>query len=301
MYKKILLLFLLIPGGLWPLYAQAPADSIIFSHNYHISEEEMDCGDCHDAVETSRSGHDDLLPQKAVCADCHEVEDKTECTTCHTHPDVAVNFKRISTYSEKFTHEKHILVGMECQSCHEDVIASGEVLPPDFPDMITCMDCHERERVDDRCRTCHTRSESLVPRDHLIDFKHSHGVLAQVSAGSGAHEKTCNTCHTVDYCQSCHSGQNLERNIHPINYTFIHSYDAQNEENNCMTCHEDRNFCASCHAANNVLPQSHRVGWSNTIPGDGGQHALEAQINLENCMSCHEKDVATICQTCHTR
>ncbi len=299
MPKPAIFLFLLFCGGPFSLSAQLPADSLVFSHNYHISEEEMECGDCHEAVETSRTGRDDLLPEKTVCADCHEVEDRDECTTCHTHPQSAVDFKRIITYSEKFTHERHLLAGMACKSCHEDVILSGEVLPPSFPDMVTCMDCHESEGVDDRCLTCHTRGESLIPRDHRIDFEHSHGLLAQVTAGRGAHEKTCNTCHTVDYCQGCHSGQNLERNIHPINYTFLHSYDAQNGENTCMTCHEDRNYCASCHAANNVLPRSHRVGWSNTISGDGGQHAFEARINPENCMSCHEKDVVTICQTCH--
>ncbi len=60
-------------------------DNLLFSHKYHLVEEEMECVDCHAIAENSTTGFDDLMPNKEVCADCHEVEEKENCSTCHTN------------------------------------------------------------------------------------------------------------------------------------------------------------------------------------------------------------------------
>ncbi|MDP3937968.1 MAG: cytochrome c3 family protein, partial [Deltaproteobacteria bacterium] len=69
----------------WPRPALL-LSGIIFSHQVHVVEGELDCGDCHeDIAETS------TLPDRTnfkydhgVCGDCHEVDETDEvCLLCH--------------------------------------------------------------------------------------------------------------------------------------------------------------------------------------------------------------------------
>jgi hypothetical protein len=278
-------------------------DKINFSHSLHIVDQELECTTCHINAETSTTGQDDLLPIKDVCADCHDVEAKDECSTCHTNVENAVKLPRMTQYSTLFSHEKHIAKELNCETCHGDVSQNQAGQQASFPDMVVCMDCHRSNSVSQGqdCYTCHTKDEQLKPATHNLAFMHSHSDMAPNNINMTSGSKTCNTCHSPQYCEDCHNGENIDRSIHPLNFEFTHALAAQSKTTDCTSCHEDQSFCNSCHVQNNLMPQNHTAGWTNRIPGDGGRHSFEASIDLENCMSCHERNAEQICQQCHSK
>jgi len=280
-----------------------PADrgktELIFSHKLHVEDQELQCSDCHGGAAESEAGLDNLLPEMAVCSDCHDVDDDNECATCHSNPDDPQEVPRIETYSRMFSHKRHIDADVACESCHAGMaqveLASAEVLPG----MVQCLDCHDQHAVTSvECNLCHTPSEPLVPLSHGPDFIRAHSDIARTNAPVNG-DKTCQTCHDVNFCQDCHEGDNLDRFSHPLNYAFTHALDAQAFERNCQSCHSDRQFCADCHRDNMVLPRTHVPGFVNRV--NGGTHAFEAENDIETCMSCHESNAEEICQQCHGR
>ncbi len=284
-----------LPAGL-----VAETSELIFDHVRHVEDEGLVCDDCHSGVESSASGLDNLLPNKDVCSDCHEVDDEAECGTCHSNVDEAKPLTPITDYSEKFTHEGHLGTGLECQDCHAAVLRPVDPVVGAvgaLPTMINCVDCHEQKSASLECSTCHMPSEDLRPVTHAADFLRVHGVLARADAHDALDRMQCQTCHQESYCQDCHEGDNLDRLTHPLNYQFTHALDARGQERACVTCHADPVFCADCHIDNQVLPQNHRPGWSNTI--DGGMHRFEAAADLNSCISCHQDNADQVCQPCH--
>lgn len=272
---------------------------LIFSHKLHVVDQELECSTCHLSADRSQTGADNLFPSMADCANCHDVEDENTCSMCHSNPENPVSPSYIETYSQKFSHQRHVQAGLECQTCHEKVSRKTEVGEYILPTMVDCMTCHESRSISTTCNTCHLKSEKLLPASHTSNFIHSHSDLARMNVADISGDKNCNTCHKVDFCQQCHEGDNLERRTHPLNFEFTHSLFAQGKERECAACHTERSFCVDCHRDNNLMPQNHTVGWTNAIPGDGGRHKLEAANDLEACMACHEQDAQVICQPCH--
>ena len=292
--SKTLLVIIAFCGfsGLGLAQENTYSDTTRFSHKQHVIEEELECADCHSNVESSISGLDNLMPKIEVCLDCHE-QDEIK---------MFQSFEPITRFSEKFSHEKHLTSGEDCQSCHSAVTKPAATRMDIIPGMIQCMDCHESKVITiaaNTCRTCHTSSENLKPLSHTFAFQHNHSDQARMAAGEMSTNKNCMVCHKQSFCQDCHEGDNLTRFTHPLNYEFTHALDTQNKERDCAVCHTERSFCVSCHRDNNVLPRSHSVGWVNNIPNDGGRHSIEAEIDLEACIACHEQNAQVICQQCH--
>ncbi|RMF62107.1 MAG: hypothetical protein D6748_00130, partial [Calditrichaeota bacterium] len=90
------------------LYAGEQKADTTFSHKRHVIEEQIECLDCHSMVNVSRKGTDDLFPTEEVCLDCHDQGEVVNPAT----------FSRITAYNPKFSHQKHLEEGLECQSCH---------------------------------------------------------------------------------------------------------------------------------------------------------------------------------------
>lgn len=281
-----------------PVRGLVQSSELEFDHVLHVEDVEVACEDCHAGVSESTTGLDDLLPDKNVCADCHEVDDEEECGTCHTNVDEAVYLESITTYSEKFSHERHLTQGLECQDCHAAVL-EPETSVGALPEMVACLDCHESKSVTQDCASCHMPADDLVPSTHTTIFLHTHGDLARADAHDTIGRMQCQTCHEQSFCQDCHEGDNLDRTTHPLNYEFTHALDARGAERNCASCHTSVSFCADCHAENQILPQNHRPGWTNTL--DGGMHRLEAQRDLNSCITCHQDDADQTCglSGCH--
>lgn len=299
--KKLLLAFsvFFVFGILFKLTADFSQQEVElkFSHKFHIEEQEIECGDCHQAALTSTSGKDNLFPTMEVCADCHDVEDDETCNICHQDIDEPREVPRIETFSEKFSHKVHLDNNLECATCHAAVAKKTSAEPFILPSMIECMDCHESKQASVECAACHMPGDQLIPASHTKDFIHNHSDLAQANAKTMTLDLSCMSCHQQSYCQDCHEDDNLERRTHPLNYQFTHALAAQGKERECASCHVERSFCISCHRDNQILPHNHKPGWVNQI--SGGRHRLEALNDLENCMACHEQNAEQICQPCH--
>ena len=304
---------------------------IKFSHKFH--KEITDCASCHTAVAESTSLTTRLLPEKAVCATCHDVEDEKNCTQCHyTDKFEPLLQKKASMI---FNHKFHLTdQKLQCESCHKglsDVDYSFE--SPSFkPAMTVCSDCHNNNTVaTNNCESCHISTVELVPQDHKqVSFLKNHKFAASKE------DSQCQMCHTNTFCESCHVSttmiteknnehdfytpysphkfidntkqQNLTR-VHDLNYIYTHGIDLKGKTTECQTCHQTESFCAECHdskardfnLAGNV-PTTHRDPNFVTIGvgTGGGKHAILAKRDIEECSSCHDIQGADQnCIMCH--
>lgn len=306
-------------------------DVIKFSHAVH--KEVTDCASCHTNVIESKSLNDRLLPEKSVCATCHDVEDTDNCNYCH-YEDVQEPLL-IKKSELLFNHKLHTSdQKMECTACHkglEDIAYSFEsksVNPP----MANCYTCHnDRTVATNNCETCHISTVNLIPADHQqVGFLKSHKHKAMSMTNN------CEMCHDNTFCESCHVSttmitetnkardfytpfsphkfvdntkqQQLTR-VHDLNYRFTHGIDAKGKSANCQTCHQTETFCAECHtssggdyALGGMVPASHRAPNFVTIGvgTGGGQHATLARRDIERCAGCHDVQGADAnCIMCH--
>jgi len=284
---KSLLLILLLSLVAASVLAEQP-DRIIFPHDIHFAEE-ITCDNCHEGAAASNAATDRLLPEMDVCADCHDVEDDTECSQCHTNVDEAGEYERPIYGAARFAHAPHLVGDLTCSACHGEPAAAQPALPGK-PD---CRVCHETADDYGDCRLCHAAEQSLRPASHSTTWTNGHGLLAREDQG------LCYQCHTETTCQECHAGDNVRPRSHRLNYAFDHSIEARGNEMQCATCHQEPTYCSNCHIAERVLPMDHsQGGWVNL--SDGGRHAIEGLFSLENCIACHDTGAAEpSCAQCH--
>jgi len=253
-------------------------------------ENEVECEACHPEVETATK-LEGLLPTMETCADCHEVEDEEECSTCHLQPppSAAEGFTWPQrTILAQFPHQTHV-EGQElaCTDCHAPDGAGGMT----FPQHSTCRQCHATQSGFEDCRMCHQQGQDLRPRSHDPQFRATHALAATFD------QRQCESCHTQADCQQCHRGDNVRPRVHELNFVSSHSLEARSNERLCSTCHEDAGFCADCHRAEKILPQSHSA--ADWIPS---RHGVEASFNIETCIACHDQgDNDPVCAQCHGR
>ncbi|MBN1409130.1 MAG: hypothetical protein JW956_15120 [Calditrichaceae bacterium] len=272
---------------------------LIFSHQLHVVNNEVECASCHGTAESSQAGTDNLLPDMESCGACHDVEDDENCGMCHSDIEEPLEVVRIEDYSQKFSHQLHIKSEFECSSCHSGIEKKvTPSAPVSLPAMSDCMNCHSGKSASVECAACHLPEDNLKPTSHTINFAHAHSDLAKSGTDAMASGMACADCHRQDFCQDCHEGENLDETTHPLNYEFIHALDAQGKEKDCSACHQDRQFCNACHSDYQVYPHNHQQpGWA--VSGGGGLHKTEAQNDLESCISCHEQNAEETCQPCH--
>lgn len=285
--------------GLWAfVHVQDPPADLIFSHQSH-AEMGFECLTCHGNVNESTSGKDNNLPDMDVCFTCHDGETATEeCTYCHKDPDNATTYPRVETYHEMFAHANHLgRTDEDCSVCHFGVTEVDMATVANLPRMQVCMKCHQSDFSPSACEACHEDYKKLRPESHNNLWMSLHREDAKLNQAG------CGDCHTPDYCQDCHQGENLEGQPHDLNYAYNHSLDARGKSFECMSCHESREFCTECHMQNMVMPVSHSsANWTNLIQGDGGQHKEDAKFDLESCAACHESSAGDpVCADCHVK
>ncbi len=303
---------------------------IKFSHELHA--EDVACEDCHTGVPESTTLTGRLLPEKDVCATCHDVDDDEECGTCH-YEDVYEPLVQDKS-GLYFSHSQHVNDNTKCTTCHkgiEKVAYAGESMGAN-PPMETCYTCHGDTKVaSSACEACHVSNDNLIPNNHKkVNFAKNHKFLAEES-------ENCVMCHEDPFCETCHNAtvaldvtntaddfytpysphsytgnhknQQITR-VHELNYRYSHGIDARGKTSDCATCHQTEQFCVECHnleggdhALGGFLPTSHTVANFLLIGAGsgGGKHADFAKRDIESCASCHDVQGGDAnCILCHS-
>lgn len=131
---------------------------IAFSHRLHADEKQISCVYCHQGVKRSATAG---LPSVEKCMGCHK-------TIAVDRPEV----RKIADYWEKkepiawarvnylpdhvrFTHQQHVLAGVECLTCHGAPNGPDGSFAALRPGMSWCLDCHRQNDASIDCATCH--------------------------------------------------------------------------------------------------------------------------------------------------
>jgi len=199
MKKKLIVLIVLV--CIVSSRAQAPMDTLIFSHRLH-SEVEAGCSVCHAQADSSLQPSDNLLPEMETCCGCHDRE--TACTLCHSNPDHAGGYARSLRYIARFPHSRHRSEKITCVSCHQGIETKEKSGGRHLPSMESCRQCHQDLEKPDFCCDCHAKVENLRPADHGPDWRKGHGMIQT------ADKDSCSLCHGVNQCLPCHQQKRLD-------------------------------------------------------------------------------------------
>ncbi len=152
--------------GYWANAAYFPGTSpeqpIAFSHRVHAGEYEIPCMYCHTQARRSISAG---VPSVSKCVGCHN-EVATEKPQIRKLMNYWRNQEPIPWIKVHdlpdfvhFTHKRHVLAGIKCQTCHGpvetmDTIRLTSVAPME---MGLCLNCHKQHEVNNGldCWTCH--------------------------------------------------------------------------------------------------------------------------------------------------
>lgn len=271
-----------------PVNTYAESESVlIFSHRFHVAEQEFECSSCHIDIESSSKAVDDNLPTMDECGSCHDVEDDETCGLCHLIADEPEAIERTER-EILFNHQFHLDNNVDCMTCHSGIDNSPAAGRHFLPSMKICLDCHNGQKADNSCAKCHSGNITLSDI-HPLDWRHQHGDKASSDMNY------CLDCHSQNqFCLSCHFGDNTNRQIHELNFQFTHGLDAQSKNADCAKCHSRQMFCVSCHESGNRMPLAHSTtGWINL-------HGQAAKDDVENCASCHNSGDPTCAESgCH--
>jgi hypothetical protein len=145
----------------------APDQPIQFRHDIHVNLG-VQCLYCHPGA---MRGPSPGLPTLTKCWGCHQQIEKT-----FTSPRLAVlqdyvlnnrdiawiPVARVPDFVH-FTHQPHILAGLNCETCHGDMSNVEIAENPQIMNMGWCLECHRERAGDDEeklnkltdCGTCH--------------------------------------------------------------------------------------------------------------------------------------------------
>lgn len=256
-------------------------DRIIFPHDFHLEEMELDCDHCHAGVSASQSLRERLLPAMESCSDCHDGDTAgEECELCHSAPEEPISYPSLAPREgPDFAHQFHLLKGLDCSTCHSGIYSDdGSAARGDW----TTADCYR----------CH---QSRRPENHALDWVSTHGL----DLGHRVQE-SCRLCHTQSSCDRCHQLQQFELEVHPVAYLLRHGFEARSGEKECSTCHAVTTDCYRCHRDNGVMPLDHNLpGWAGPFLDDGGSHGEAALEEPEICQTCHLPASDRTCLRCH--
>lgn len=291
---------------------------IKFSHEIHA--EVMSCADCHSNVTEAKALNERLLPEKDICASCHDIEDDENCSLCHFEEvfEPMIQKKSGLVFNHKFhtADQKQV-----CDDCHKgfETVAYSFETNMQNPPMDQCYSCHNVNAIaSNECSSCHISTVELIPEDHKqVSFMEHHKFDA-------LNKDNCVMCHENNFCESCHLGtttidesnssdnfytpysphrytdnhkqQKITR-VHDLNYRFTHGIDAKGKISECSSCHQAETFCAECHsfeggdiALEGFAPQSHSQAdfVMLGVGSGGGTHGKLARRDIERCASCHD-------------
>ncbi|MSP17924.1 MAG: cytochrome c family protein [Myxococcales bacterium] len=247
---------------------RVPKPNMVFNHKKHL-DRNINCQQCHGAVEELELATRDQLPRMRGCLGCHQMTDtaargdaKGACETCHVT-------EGSNGATQLLPERKGVQTGFRMKTAFPE----GTLKPPRW----------------------------LGNAAHGPDFIDRHKMVA------ASNSELCANCHKEDFCTGCHDGRVRPKNIHPGDYLQMHPVDARLASSKCTSCHREQSFCLGCHQRLGISmsgPKDVREAgrfhppkqiWSDA-PRKPGHHSQDAQRNLNACVSCHiERD----CVTCH--
>lgn len=171
-------------GLLRTVFAPRPPDQpIAFSHRLHAGEKQIDCQYCHTAARRSIAAG---LPSVERCWGCHQF-------VATRRPEI----RKLADYWEKkqpvpwvrvhrlpdfvyFSHKRHVLAGVKCQTCHGPVEKMDVVYQQASLEMGWCLSCHQQPRLS---------------RDDVNVISAARVSLEAGAAGESRAPLDCATCH----------------------------------------------------------------------------------------------------------
>jgi hypothetical protein len=259
------------------------SDWIMFPHELHVNDEEIECNECHENVNSSLSIDIRLLPTMDGCESCHEdvsEDEDGDCSLCHANADELDTYPALKQRSgPDFAHQSHLSRTGDCLVCHANLLDDEK---EDTPNTWVFSDC----------KSCHEKS---IPENHSLEWVQSHGLNSTVIG-----QDNCNLCHQEDMCESCHSLTSIEPTVHPGNYYITHGLEAKMNLVECASCHEGIQTCKSCHDQTKVMPMNHNLpSWVGQYITGGGTHAQDAINDPGLCQVCHQISADPTCSRCH--
>ncbi|MBW2525441.1 MAG: hypothetical protein JRI23_14745 [Deltaproteobacteria bacterium] len=316
--SRLLPAALLVAGALAGLAGCEEVRPPVFPHRAHLTASA--CGE-------------PGLPDCATCTSCHgklrqaetvPTEPPSDCVRCHASPDAAVRQEtdRLSHRVPRpranfFTHAVHLdlpEVRGRCVSCHAGVAQDG-MKDALYPDMPSCLECHDAEFRAGECTYCH-RGDSWRKTAPATFVRHDLRFLRDHRLAANAHGHTCRNCHAQSECTECHdSSQTLsvatrrvdaiERDlIHRGDFLSRHAIESRSQPASCLRCHAQQS-CDGCHVDRGVSAAAvgsvnpHPVGWLGRDTTAADYHGRKARRDVVSCAGCHDQGPATNCIRCH--
>jgi len=275
--------FLIAPLFVLSLILGQEKDFIIFPHQLHLDDLELECDLCHEDVAESISLTTRLLPEKDICSDCHDDDTATdECSACHKNEEDPQPYReRPFRPGPIFSHSFHLEKRPNCTDCHEYIYTDEGDSPSKVWMEGNCQDCHQ----------------SIRPEHHTLNWVSIHGTQVNQTT-----LQNCNLCHRSTSCDACHQLQQFEPKVHPVAYLLSHGFDARMGVLDCSSCHDVLYDCQNCHRQNSVMPMDHNLlNWvgSEFMLENGGMHSSAALDAPEICQACHNPASENTCLRCH--
>ncbi|MCB0335321.1 MAG: cytochrome c3 family protein [Bdellovibrionales bacterium] len=149
-----------------------PEQPIKFSHITHVQKNGMECQFCHWNVTKSPFAS---IPEVETCAGCHgesvpgtgalkitgtadsQKEEIKKLFDEYIKPGKQIPWTKVHVMPDhvRFTHERHIKAGVNCQSCHGQIPEMEVVERVTSMKMGWCVDCHREQGSSIDCYVCH--------------------------------------------------------------------------------------------------------------------------------------------------
>jgi len=267
--------------ALWT--AIAGPGELVFSHDLHVTEEQLDCASCH---ENAYVDPDPGMPASDTCASCHVEVDSgkpPERMVATLFDGEAYRARRASALDDevRFDHLRHVDAIDDCDACHRGIAENAAVDAGVAVAMDDCVRCHAGNAAPDDCAGCHAEvGTDWPPPSHAHEWTRLHGRASRRVDPRAADD--CGLCHEESTCARCHLVE--PPRDHDAHFRLRgHALFARVDRSRCAACHETAT-CERCHAE--VLPLSHASGvWGGT--------------RSTHCISCHLPLDAAGCSTCH--
>jgi c(7)-type cytochrome triheme protein len=274
---------------------------LIFSHNFHLETENMQCTDCHKGLDKIKYAKQSAaaFPPMETCYSCHDNKKAmNNCEGCHTNLTSLIPKDHEKT---NFLNEHKLVFGISaekncmmchsdnfCQVCHSPVKYSGNNTKENFN-----VPYYTKESG---TRTDRGKLQKLTTV-HTLNYKFTHGLDANQKSFE------CKTCHDpVDFCSSCHQNKGdlitgfLPKSHQQMNFVTLgvntggglHADLARKDIESCQSCHdvEGRDpACIKCHYDNDGIkgtnPRTHEPGFLRDE--NGIWHNTQGAV----CYTCH--------------